>query len=135
MYRSFLIKNLSKVIYFFISILVLFFFIEIFFFNNLYSINNFDCLNGWFSNVNLKLFSENSHFGMIAPAVICYMIFKKEKKNKIKNFELFIFSLILIYLFFLFLFFFSYSIFIFSYLKPQLIGLFETIQGIYINYT
>lgn len=161
MYRSFLIKNLSKVIYFFISILVLFFFIEIFFFNNLYSINNFDCLNGWFSNVNLKLFSENSHFGMIAPAVICYMIFKKEQK-KILNYL----SLILIIFLFLFLsttlligiilcllifIFTKFKIFnsfqkitslslliacvILVFSKPQCnMRLSETVQGIYINY-
>ena len=82
MYKSFIIKNLTKIIYSFTFILLLFFLYENLFLKNLYSLNNFDCLNGWFSNsVKLKLFSENSHFGMIAPAIISYLIFMRNTKD------------------------------------------------------
>ena len=95
-YRSYLINNLNKIIYFFFSILILCFILENIIYDNQYSLNNFDCLNGWFST-NSKLFSENSHFGMIAPAIISYLIFMKNNKTKYKYLNI-------IFIIFLFLF-------------------------------
>jgi len=114
MYHSLIVKNLSKIIYLFVLVLFSFFLFENLFVGNIYSINNFDCLNGWFSNAGavaaynaehgtnyttakFKLFSENSHFGMIAPAIISYLIFMNYDKNYL-NF------LNIIIIFFLFLF-------------------------------
>ena len=97
-YHSLIVKNLSKIIYLFILVLFSFFLFENLFTKNIYSINNFDCLNGWFSvTAKIKLFSENSHFGMIAPAIISYLIFMNHDKNYL-NF------LNVIIIFFLFLF-------------------------------
>ena len=50
MYHSLIVKNLSKIIYLFVLVLFSFFLFENLFVGNIYSINNFDCLNGWFSN-------------------------------------------------------------------------------------
>ena len=98
MYHSLIVKNLSKIIYLFVLVLFSFFLFENLFVGNIYSINNFDCLNGWFNNTaKYKLFSENSHFGMIAPAIISYLIFMNYDKNYL-NF------LNIIIIFFLFLF-------------------------------
>lgn len=100
MYRSFLIDNLSKIIYFFILTLLSFFLFENLFSKDLYNINNFDCLNGWFSKGKgtAKLFSENSHFGMIAPAIISYMIFVNNKKKVVNYLNLFLISFLFLFL-------------------------------------
>ena len=99
MYKSFIIRNLTTIIYLFTFILFLFFLYENFFLKNLYSLKNFDCLNGWFSNsVKLKLFSENSHFGMIAPAIISYFIFLRNTNNYLSILNISIISFMFLFL-------------------------------------
>jgi len=98
LYRSFLLNNLHKIIYFFLGILFLFFTIENIIFDNFYNYSNFDCYDGWFSNVKLKIFSENSHFGMMAPAVISYLIFMEIKNNKIKYLNILLITFLFLFI-------------------------------------
>lgn len=99
-FKDFLIFNIGKIIGIFLFILLVFFLVENLFFKNYYSLNNFDCLNGWFYkyNINLRLFTENSHFGMMAPAIISYFTFRKNEKFQEKIFSVIIISFLFLFL-------------------------------------
>lgn len=130
-YRSYLFNNLNKIIYFFFSILILCFFLENLIYDNQYSINNFDCLNGWFSK-NSRLFSENSHFGMIAPAMISYLIFVENNKSKYKYLNIILIIFLFLFISTTMLVGTSISLGVFLLFKYKLLNSFEKILSIFV---
>lgn len=111
LFKDYLIKNLEFIIKQFVVIFFIYFLIETIYFKETYSINNFDCLNGWINvkNVaftrfntelynNINLFFESSHFGMMAPAAIIFLLLKNNNsfKEKFLNYLMVIFLFLFI---------------------------------------
>ena len=97
LFKNYFIENLESIIKQFILIFFIYFLIELIFFKEFYSLNNFDCLNAWLNvkNTDFNLFTESSHFGMMAPAVVTFILFKN--KNSLS--ENFLSYLVIIFLF------------------------------------
>lgn len=89
-YKEFFFSNLDKIIYFFLLAFYLFIVFQFFSFDDYFKQVSSSCV-GCFSILRV-FFKENSHFGLIAPSVIFYLLF-------ISNYKKFLnFSAIIIFL-------------------------------------
>jgi len=91
-YKDFFLKNLDKIIYFFLIFFFLFIIFQFFSFEDYFKQVSSNCV-GCFSILRI-FFKENSHLALIAPPVIFYLIFLSNYNKFINYFSVIIFLFI-----------------------------------------